>query len=65
MALVISFVGGFTTPLLKMKEWIVIIGFVLLACLIIFITLDMARPMRGIIKPDAGQERIVQLRELI
>ncbi|HEY2347786.1 MAG TPA: hypothetical protein VGH64_02160 [Puia sp.] len=65
IALVISFVGGFTTPLLKIKEWIVIIGFVLLACLIIFITLDMARPMRGFIRPDAGQERIVQLREFI
>lgn len=64
IALVISFVGGFTTPLLKMKEWVVITGFILLACLIILITLDMSRPMRGFIRPDVGQEKIVQLQEL-
>lgn len=64
IALVISFVGGFTSPVLKIKEWVVIIGFILLACLIIFLTIDMARPMRGFIKPDVGQEKIVQLKEL-
>jgi hypothetical protein len=64
IALVISFVGGFTSPDLKIKEWVVIVGFILLACLIIFVTLDMARPMRGFIKPDTGQEKIIQLKEL-
>jgi hypothetical protein len=64
IALVISFVGGFTSPVLNTKEWVVIIGFILLACLIIFVTLDMARPMRGFIRPDAGQEKIIQLKEL-
>jgi hypothetical protein len=64
IALMISFVGGFTSPALNMKEWVVIIGFILLACLIILVTLDMARPMRGIIRPDVGQEKIVQLKEL-
>ena len=62
LALVISFVGGFTSPMLELKEWVVITGFILLACIIIYITLDLARPMRGLIKPDVGQERIVQLR---
>ena len=64
IALVISFVGGFTSPLLKVKEWVVIVGFILLACLIIYVTLDMARPMSGFIRPDVGQEKIVQLQEL-
>lgn len=64
IALTISFVGGFTSPDLKMKEWVVIIGFILLACLIIFVTLDMARPMRGFIRPDTGQEKILQLQEM-
>lgn len=64
IALVISFVGGFTSPFIKMKEWIVIVAFVLLSCLIIYVTLDMARPMTGIIRPDIGQEKIVQLKEL-
>ncbi len=63
IALVISFVGGFTTPSLKMKEWVVITGFILLACLIILITMDMSRPMRGFIKPDVAQAQIVELLE--
>ena len=45
IAMVISFVGGFTSPVLKTKEWVVITGFIFLACLIIYITLDMARPI--------------------
>ena len=64
IALVISFVGGFTSPILKAKEWVVITGFVFLACLIVYITLDLARPMRGLIRPDVGQEKIEQLHQL-
>jgi hypothetical protein len=64
IALVISFVGGFTSPVLKTKEWVVITGFILLACSIIYITLDPARPMRGLIRPDVEQAKIVQLLEL-
>jgi hypothetical protein len=65
IAMVISFVGGFTSPILKTKEWVVITGFILLACLIIYITLDLARPMRGFIRPDVGQEKIEQLQQLL
>ena len=64
IAMVISFVGGFTSPVLKTKEWVVITGFIFLACSIIYITLDMARPMRGFIRPDVEQAKIVQLLEL-
>ena len=64
LALVISFVGGFTSPVLKQKEWVVVVGFILLACVIIYIILDLARPMKGLIKPDVGQDKIVQLRKL-
>ena len=64
LALTISFIGGFTTPVIKTKEWVVIGGFILLACILIFLTLDLGRPMRGFIKPEVGQERIVKLREL-
>jgi hypothetical protein len=64
LALVISFVGGFTSPVLKQKEWVVVVGFILLACDIIYIILDLARPMKGLIKPDVGQDKIVQLRKL-
>ena len=65
IAMIISFVGGFTSPVLKMKEWVVIAGFIFLACLIIYVTLDMARPMRGFIRPDVEQHKIIQLQELL
>ena len=64
LALAISFIGGFTTPVMNRKEWIIITGFALLAITIIYITLDMGRPMRGFIRPDIGQERIIKLRTL-
>jgi hypothetical protein len=64
LALAVSFIGGFTTPVINTKEWIVVGGFILLACIIIFLTLDLSRPMRGFIKPDAGEERIEKLRDL-
>jgi hypothetical protein len=64
MAIMISFIGGFTSISIKAKEWILIAGFILLACIIIYITLDLARPMRGLIKPDIGQDKIVQLQKL-
>ena len=65
MAMIISFLGGFTSPVLKTKEWFVIVGFILLACLIIYVTLDMARPMRGFIRPHVEQAKIVQLQEML
>jgi len=64
MAIMVSFIGGFTSPVIKAKEWILILGFILLACIIVYITMDLARPMSGIIKPDIGQEKIVQLQKL-
>jgi len=64
LALVISFIGGFTTPVIGTKEWVVISGFILLACIIIYITLDLSRPMRGFIKPDVGEDRIEQLQKM-
>ena len=64
LALSISLVGGFTTPMIKHKEWIVVSVFAFLASTILFITIDLARPMEGLIKPDAGQQVIVNLRNL-
>ncbi len=64
LALSICLVGGFTTPSMKRKEWIVIAVFALLASTILYITMDLARPMSGLIKPDTGQATIVNLRKL-
>lgn len=65
LALTISFIGGFTTPVIKHKEWIVVGGFILLACCIIYITLDLGRPMRGLIRPESSQKRIEDLQHLL
>lgn len=64
LALTISLVAGFTTPKLSRKEWLVVTVFAFLASVILFITIDLARPMEGLIKPDAGQAIIVNLRKL-
>jgi thiosulfate reductase cytochrome b subunit len=65
LAITISFIGGFTTPVIKQKEWVIVTGFVLLACCIIYITLDMARPMRGFIRPESGEQRIEELQRML
>ena len=64
LSLIISFIGGFTTPVLGRKEWIVITGFILLATIIIYITLDLGRPMRGLIRPDVGEDRMIELKKM-
>ncbi len=64
LALAISFVGGFTTPAIKRKEWLVIGVFALFATIVLYLTIDLARPMQGLIKPDTGQTTIVNLRAL-
>jgi hypothetical protein len=64
LALTISFIGGFTTPVIQLKEWIVILGFLLLACSIIYITLDLGRPLRGFIQLPSGKERLIELRKM-
>jgi len=64
LALTISLVGGFTTPTIKRKEWILVFVFAFLASTILYITIDLARPMEGFVRPDAGQQVIVNLRKL-
>lgn len=65
LAITISFIGGFTTPIIKAKEWIIVAGFLFLACLIIYITLDLGRPLRGIIQPNTGKQALVALQKII
>jgi len=64
LALAICLVGGFTTPAIKRKEWMVISMFALLATTILYITMDLSQPMRGMIRPNTGQATIVNLRQL-
>lgn len=64
LTLTISFIGGFTYPRIGPKDWVIIVGFALLTSLIIYLTLDLGRPMRGLIKADLGQQAILDLRKL-
>lgn len=64
LTLTISFIGGFTTPSVASKDWVVIVGFALLTALIIYLTLDLGRPMRGFIKVEHGQQALVDLRKM-
>jgi hypothetical protein len=64
LALSICFVAGYTTPLMTRNEWLLIAVFSFLASSVLYITIDLARPMQGLIKPDAGQITIVKLRNL-
>jgi len=64
LALASSFIAGFTSEPIRPKHWIVITGFALLSSMIIYITLDLGRPLRGIIKTNVSEQSIVDLRKM-
>jgi hypothetical protein len=64
LALASSFIGGVTSSSIRHKDWIVVAGFALLSSMIIYITLDLGRPMRGLIKAEMGQQAILDLRKM-
>jgi uncharacterized membrane protein len=64
LALTTSFIGGFTSPIIGRKDWIVVVTFSLLTAMVIYITLDLGRPLRGVIKADWGQEAVANLRTM-
>lgn len=64
LAIIVTFIAGFSSNTIRKKDWIVIAGFALLTSLIIYITLDIGRPRRGLINSNIGQEAIVELRKM-
>ncbi|MBK9729709.1 MAG: hypothetical protein IPO83_00185 [Chitinophagaceae bacterium] len=64
LAITCTFVAGFGSEIIRRKDWIIIIGFALLTASVIYVTLDIGRPMRGLITSDIGQNAIVELREM-
>ena len=64
LALLSSFTAGVTSSNLKFREWVIIICFAFFTSLVIYMTLDLGRPMRGIIKADRSQQAIVDLRRM-
>ena len=62
LAIVVTFVAGFGSRVIMRKDWIIVFGFSMLTCLVIYITLDIGRPRRGLITSAIGQEAMVELR---
>src|SRR4051794_31750731 len=58
LAWMTSFIGGFTSTVIRQKDWIINIVFSLFSSMVTYITRDLGRPMRGIIKADMGVEAI-------
>jgi hypothetical protein len=58
------FIGGFTSGTIGRSDWIIIGGFVVVTSMVVYATLDLSRPMRGIITDVPGKEAIVELRSL-
>ena len=64
LALFSSFTAGVTSSNLRFREWVIIICFAFFTSLVIYMTLDLGRPMRGIIKADRSQQAIVDLQKM-
>jgi hypothetical protein len=59
------FIGGFTIGTFSSREWVIVSGFVLVTTMVVYTTIDLARPLRGFIQDEAGREAIVELRRLL
>jgi len=64
LSLASSFIAGFTSSNVRPKDWIIIAGFALLSSMVIYITLDLGRPLRGFIRTQVGETAIIELREM-
>jgi hypothetical protein len=63
LAWVTSFIGGFTSTVIRQKDWVVIVVFSIFSSMVTYVTLDLGRPMRGIIKANLGEKAIRDLGE--
>jgi hypothetical protein len=58
------FIGGFTSGRFHPKEWIIVIGFTIATAMVVFTTIDLSRPLRGVIQDEAGKNAIIELRKM-
>ena len=61
LGLVTSFIGGYASRDIRKKDWIIIVAFALFSSMVTYITLDLGRPMRGIIKGNIGLQAIMKV----
>lgn len=59
-----AFYVGYSSASKGRLDWFIVIGFCLLTAVVIYITLDLDRPRRGLIKVDTSHQAIVDLRKL-
>lgn len=59
-----AFYVGYSAAGKGKMDWFIISGFCFLTSVVIYITLDLDRPRRGMIKVDAGHEAMTDLRKL-
>jgi len=58
------FIGGFTSGPFHLKEAIIVSGFAIVTAMVVYTTIDLSRPLRGVIKDDAGKQAIMDLRKM-
>ena len=63
LAMASTFYLGYASAVKETLDWMVATGFCLLISLVIFITLDLDRPRRGLIKLSTSQKAMIDLRE--
>jgi Flp pilus assembly protein protease CpaA len=64
LALVSSLIGGVTTTSIGKRDWLIVCCFVLFTSLVVYITLDLGRPLRGIVRADAAAASMNELRKM-
>ena len=62
--LVGCFIGGFTSYNFSNRDRVIIGGFVVVTAMVVYTTIDLSRPLRGIITDVPGRDAIVELREM-
>jgi hypothetical protein len=58
------FIGGFASAAFSYRDRIIIVGFAIVTSMVVYTTLDLSRPMRGMIRDEAGKNAIVELRQM-
>jgi hypothetical protein len=65
LGLVTAFIAGATCGVFGRREWIIISCFILFNTMIVYITLDLGRPLRGMIKARAADNALKEVRSLL
>ena len=65
LAITSSFLTGISTHEIGKRERLIIICYIIFTSVVTYITIDLSRPLRGIIKPVAGVNAIKEVREML